>query len=295
MAKPLTAAPRRPLAGTGLRYASHIGFRPGGVGLLRDFVVDDDPVRQVKAAEALGFAAVQDAWALERDERELNRIATAVQIGGLSGGCVVAARKPHLAMPLWVSADATAREAQRLVTLHAIHVAELMSSEVIVILARRDPQRPIAGQIDIFVENLRWAAELASRRDIRVGLEPMRVLPDMLVTDLGVAAGIIDRIDSGKAGLVFDTFHVHAENRSVSRSFVEHFNDILLLQIADHPGRHEAGAGDIDIPGVLALARSMGFDGLVELEHDWSVRGDAFQADHLSRLEAFERSARLAS
>jgi hydroxypyruvate isomerase len=252
MAKQLTAERSGPLEGASLRYATHIGFRPGGTGLLRDIVSDDDPVKQVKAAAAMGFAAVQDAWALERDERQLNRIASQIQLAGLDGGCVVAAKREHLSLPMWVSADKDSREQQRLVTLHAIHAAELLSSEVIVVLPKRDPARPLAEQVDTFAENLRWTAELASRRDIRIGLEPMRVLPDMLITDLDLARQVVRRIDSGKAGIVFDTFHVQAENRSVGRSFVEHFNDIVLLQIADHPGRRQAGTGEVDIPRARA-------------------------------------------
>lgn len=291
MAKQLIPAQQPLLHGMGLRYASHIGFRPGGAGLLRDIAADDDPVMQVKAAAAMGFAAVQDAWALDRDERQLNRIASAIQLAGLDGGCVVAARREHLTQPMWVRSDAASREQQRLVTLHAIHVAELLSSEVIVVLPKRDPVRPLAEQIDSFAENLRWTAELASRRDIRIGLEPMRVLPDMLITDLNLATDVIRRIDSGKAGIVFDTFHVHAENRSVGRSFVEHFNDIVLLQLADHPGRRQAGTGEVDIPGILALARRMGFRGLVELEHDWSTADASLQVDELSRLEQYEEGS----
>lgn len=284
--------PRIPLLDRmGLRYASHIGFRPGGAGLLRDIVDSDDPVMQVKAAAAMGFSAVQDAWALERDERELNRIASELQLAGLEGGCVVAARREHLSLPMWVGTDAASREKQRLVTLHAIHAAELLSSEVIVVLPRRDPDRPLAEQIDSFAENLRWTAELASRRDIRIGLEPMRVLPDMLITDLDLATQVIRRIDTGKAGIVFDTFHVHAENRSVGRSFVEHFNDIVLLQIADHPGRRQAGTGEVDIAGILALARRMGFGGLVELEHDWSTSDASLQTGELSRLQQYEEGS----
>lgn len=288
MAQQLTTRDAPVLAGASLRYGTHIGFRPGGAGLLGDIAGSTDPVHQVKAAAELGFAAVQDAWALERDERELNRIASHVQLAGLDGGCVVAARREHLTQPLWVRRDAASRESQRLVALHAIHAAELLSSDVIVVLPRRDPDRPLADQIDAFAENLRWTAELASRRDIRVGLEPMRVLPDMLITDLGMATDVIRRIDSGKAGIVFDTFHVHAENRSVGRSFVEHFKDIVLLQIADHPGRRETGTGDVDIPGVLALARSMGFGGIVELEHDWSSEEPDVQRAEIARLPQYE-------
>jgi hydroxypyruvate isomerase len=294
MAKQLTPV-RPPLDGTGLRYASHIGFRPGGAGLLRDIAGDDDPVAQIKAAAATGFSAVQDAWAMERDERHLNRIASELQLAGLEGGCVVAARREHLALPMWIGTDAASREQQRLVTLHAIHVAELLSSEVIVVLPRRHPDLPVADQIDSFAENLRWTAELASRRDIRIGLEPMRVLPDMLITDLDLATQVIRRIDSGKAGIVFDTFHVHAENRSVGRSFVEHFNDIVLLQLADHPGRRQAGTGEVDIPGVLSLARRMGFRGLVELEHDWNTLDAALQVAELTRLREFEEGSATAS
>ena len=288
MAEPLIRELRAPLVGAGLRYASHIGFRPGGKGLLRDFVDDDDPVKQVTVAKSLGFSAVQDAWALERDERELNRIATALQIAGLDGGCVVAARAHHLKLPMWVRTDAQSREQQRLVALHAIHAAELVSSDVIVVLARRDPERPTAEQIDAFAENLRWTAELASRRGLSVGLEPLQVLPNMLITDLDLAMDVIGRIDSGKAGLIFDTFHVHAKSPDVTHRFVELFDEVLLLQIADRPGRCEPGSGDVDILGLLAVANRMGFRGLVELEHDWSEADPAVQAKRLNRLRSFE-------
>jgi hydroxypyruvate isomerase len=46
---------------------------------------------------------------------------------------------------------------------------------------------------------------------------------------------------------------------------------IEIVQIANHPGRLEPQAGEINMPSILERVRELGYRGLVELEHLWSA------------------------
>ncbi len=172
------------------------------------------------------------------------------------------------------------------------------------------PEVPRASHLARAADNLRRAAESASRYGVRIGVEFLAAA--RLVSTLPTALRLAQCVDHPNAGVVLDTYHLYA-GRSKSEdidllrtdpsrlSFV-HVSDVDaalprdLWSVPDRtlPGMPAEGAGGIPNVALLERVRSLGFDGDVSLE----VFSETFEAAwrsepvEASRL-AYERCIRL--
>ena len=53
----------------------------------------------------------------------------------------------------------------------------------------------------------------------------------------------------------------------ITRSIEKHFDVIRHMQLADNPGRHEPGTGEINYPFVFNAIDQMGYDGWIGCEY----------------------------
>jgi hydroxypyruvate isomerase len=70
--------------------------------------------------------------------------------------------------------------------------------------------------------------------------------------------------------LIFDTSHVQIMDGDLIDNLRATWDAVGIVQIADNPGRLEPGTGELNFANFLRVVQELGFDGLVELEHDWS-------------------------
>lgn len=121
------------------------------------------------------------------------------------------------------------------------------------------------------VDSLRAAAPLAEAGGVRLLLEPWNSKVDHPGTYLDSAQEALDILDdvaSDNVMLLWDMYHSAAMN--------ERFRDVLVpprgnrighVQIADHPGRHEPGSGQIDWTEAFRALEEAGYDGPLGLEY----------------------------
>ena len=60
---------------------------------------------------------------------------------------------------------------------------------------------------------------------------------------------------------------------------------VVHVRLADAPGRHEPGSGDLDWRAVLAWLAAKGYDGWIGLEY-WPTAGTAASLDALGPMGA---------
>jgi hydroxypyruvate isomerase len=63
-------------------------------------------------------------------------------------------------------------------------------------------------------------------------------------------------------------YHMQRMEGNVIATLREHIGQIGHIQIADSPGRHEPGTGEIHYPHVLAALDALGYRGYVGLEYN---------------------------
>ena len=127
-------------------------------------------------------------------------------------------------------------------------------------------------QRDTAVENL----VLASDRLFPLGavpmLEPLSGAADYPIRTAAQAVDVIERVDAaagrhGAVGLLADLYHLAANGEDIDAVLHEHSARIVHVQVADFPGRHEPGTGQLDIDRYLKLMRTLGYRGDVAMEY----------------------------
>ena len=256
-----------------LRYASHLSYRAPDTPLYRHIVGSLDPVAHVEFAASLGFSGVQYAMAKLRPLAEQEAVARALARHGLEAGCMIYTGRDKLAAPLWSRSDAEARALLAAELAGAFETAKRISSRYVAILSGADPRLPLAYQQTAMTDNLRWAADLADRAGVILCVESInrRSLPNMLIHHIGDAYEIVSAVDHPRVRLIFDTAHIQAMDGDLLSHLDACWDTVALVQIADNPGRLEPGSGELNFANILRFLYLRGFQGLVELEHDWSL------------------------
>lgn len=122
---------------------------------------------------------------------------------------------------------------------------------------------------EIFVGNLRYAAERLGAAGLRLLIEPIntRDRPGFYLSRSTQAAEIIDAVGSENLFLQFDVYHTQVMQGDVVNNFAAQRERIRHVQIADNPGRHEPGTGELNFPFILASIDELGYTGWVSCEY----------------------------
>ena len=126
-----------------------------------------------------------------------------------------------------------------------------------------------AALLETFVANLRFAAERFAQVGLLLLIEPIntRDRPGFYLSRSTQAAEIIDAVGADNLFLQFDVYHTQVMQGDVVNNFMAQRERIRHVQIADNPGRHEPGTGELNFPFILAALDEMGYEGWVSLEY----------------------------
>ena len=164
---PLEAAGPKGRAMTwNLRYAAHLGFRSLEAPLFPASAGSVDPLAQIAFAATLGFAGIQDPWFSTRPRKQQDAITAALARLHLSAGCVVCGSLAAVRTPLWNGAGEDSRVRLEKEMRMAVEAASRLGAKQVVALTATDPDQDRRRQIDVFVDNLRWAANMAEANNL---------------------------------------------------------------------------------------------------------------------------------
>jgi hydroxypyruvate isomerase len=258
-----------------LRYAPHLGFRSLEMPLFLASAGSADPVAQIAFIASLGFAGVQDPWFATRPEKTQLQVASALSELQLAAGCVVCGDLSSIRTPLWNTPGETARASLEAELRRAMAAARRIGSKQIAVLTGEDSSSPRSRQIEMMIANLRWAAGIVASEGLTFCLEPTnaRTLTGMLLTHFDEGCEIARATGHAAVRMIFDTAHVQSMDGDLMGRLERDWDLIEIIQIANHPGRLEPQAGEINMPSILQKVRELGYRGLVELEHLWSASG----------------------
>lgn len=137
-------------------------------------------------------------------------------------------------------------------------------------LAGIAPEDADAGRLhDTFVENVSFAAEALERAGIRLLIEPVntRDVPGFWLSRTAQAVAILDEVGSPNLFLQHDLYHMQVMEGDLARTLEANLPRIRHVQVADNPGRHEPGTGEIAFPFLFDRLDALGYDGWVGCEY----------------------------
>jgi len=119
------------------------------------------------------------------------------------------------------------------------------------------------------VDNLRYAADTLEKSGIELLIEPVnsRDIAGFFVDRPHLALEIIADVGSENLKLQYDVYHAQVMEGDLARTIEREFARIGHLQIADNPGRHEPGTGEINYPFLFDRIDELGYAGWIGCEY----------------------------
>ena len=120
-----------------------------------------------------------------------------------------------------------------------------------------------------FVDNLRWAAPRLRDAGIRLLIEPVNTfdIPGFWLAGTRQALDVIDEVGSDNLYLQYDLYHAQRMEGELAATLEAHLPRIAHLQLADNPGRHEPGTGEIHYPFLFDRIDRLGYAGWIGCEY----------------------------
>ena len=128
-----------------------------------------------------------------------------------------------------------------------------------------------------FVSNLRFAADKLKQAGIRLLTEPIntRDIPGFYLTHTQQALDIIAEVGSDNLFLQYDIYHMQIMEGDLAATIEKNLKLIPHMQLADNPGRHEPGTGEINYPFLFEFIDRLGYRGWIGCEYKPSTTTDA--------------------
>lgn len=119
------------------------------------------------------------------------------------------------------------------------------------------------------VDNLRHASDRLRTEGVNLLLEPINTfdMPGFYVSAAAQAISILDEAGADNAFVQFDVYHAQRMRGELAGSLRQYAHRIAHVQIADNPGRHEPGTGEINFPFLFDVLNGIGYTGWVGCEY----------------------------
>ena len=126
-----------------------------------------------------------------------------------------------------------------------------------------------AELLSVMERNLRFAARALARENIELLVEPIndRDMPGFLLNRSADTLALIERVGEPNVKLQYDVYHMQIMEGDLARSLQRELPRIGHVQIADNPGRHEPGSGEINYPFLFDWLDRIGYTGWVSAEY----------------------------
>ncbi|NRF24015.1 hydroxypyruvate isomerase [Vibrio coralliilyticus] len=120
-----------------------------------------------------------------------------------------------------------------------------------------------------FVINLRYAAQALQEAGLRLVIEAIntRDIPGFFLNTTEQAKEVIKEVGSDNLFIQYDIYHMQIMEGDLAPTMSANIGQIAHVQLADNPGRHEPGTGEINYPFVLKHLDELGYQGWVGCEY----------------------------
>ena len=234
------------------------------------------------AAKAAGFDAVEFWWPFPSptpSDAEVNHFVGAIQEAGVqlvglnfAAGDMPGGDRGLLSWP--------GREAEFLdsVDIAVGIAAQLGTTAFNALYGNRLDEASGEQQDELAVQQLAAAAESAKSVSAVVLLEPVSGAPRYPLLTAADVVRVVDRVERATGAdnlrLLADLYHLSVNGDDLTSVVATHSGRIGHVQIADAPGRHEPGTGDLDLATHLRALETAGYTGWVGLEYKPSQTTD---------------------
>jgi hydroxypyruvate isomerase len=145
---------------------------------------------------------------------------------------------------------------------------ELECPQVILLSGNRANDLSLQDQRSVAVENLKRAAELAARASIEILIEPIDYLenPKIFLATVSDGFEIVQAVNAPNVKVLYDFYHEQRSFGNLIEKLEKNVDKIGLIHVADVPGRHEPGTGEIDYGTIYRKLGELHYDRWIAME-----------------------------
>ena len=128
-----------------------------------------------------------------------------------------------------------------------------------------DPARIHATLVD----NVRYAANALDAAGLQLLVEAINPfdIPGFHLTTTAQVLALLDEVGSPNVRVQYDIYHAQRTEGELAGTLSRHLARIGHVQLADNPGRHEPGTGEINYRFLFAHLDRIGYDGYIGCEY----------------------------
>jgi hydroxypyruvate isomerase len=220
-----------------------------------------DPPEQIRRAAASGIRSVEfSAWR-NKDVSAISRALVEARVSLIRIGSGASG-------PL-IDADQQSRFVRMLT--ESVEVAVELGCPMLTVLAGPVvPNIPREVQRSALVTGLKSVVPLVETSGVTLLLEPVNTVvdhPGSYLNSTKEALLILDTVACDHIALLYDLYHSMAMGEEPEEVLAGRVRSIVHFHVADVPGRHEPGSGNVDWPRRLGWLVREGYTGLIGLEY----------------------------
>lgn len=144
------------------------------------------------------------------------------------------------------------------------------------------------AQHDSCVEGLKRAAQLVEGQDITLLLEniDLEENPHYYMWSVPEAFKIVEEVNHPQVKFLYDFYHAQISGGNLIAHLEKHHDLVGLVHIADVPGRHEPGTGEINYTNIYKKLGELNYQHYVAME--FRPNGDVVKTLAQARQEALQ-------
>jgi hydroxypyruvate isomerase len=141
-------------------------------------------------------------------------------------------------------------------------------------------------QISTAVDNLKRASDVADKDGINIVIEPIDLIenPTIFLSSVSDGFEIVRAINRPNVKVLYDFYHEQRGGGNLIEKLEKNFEWVGLVHIADVPGRHEPGTGEINYTNIYRTLGRLHYNRFIAMEYSPTI--DPVASLRKSRMEA---------
>jgi hydroxypyruvate isomerase len=218
--------------------------------------------RCLEIVAAAGYQGVElvgefQSWSAEETQQKLARMQSlGLRVDSMSGV------KAGFAVP---------EERESFFTQFAAHLmaAKMLGCpQVILLSGKRVPGMTEEAQFAAAVETLKRAGAMAAEKQIEIVIEPIDPLENATIylQTVTTAFEMVRAVGSDAVKVLYDFYHEQRAHGNLIEKLEGNIDKVGLVHVADVPGRHEPGSGEINYANIYKRLSALKYDRFVAME-----------------------------
>ena len=145
---------------------------------------------------------------------------------------------------------------------------EVECNKLIVLSGDKVPGQSPQQMHENCIESLKRAADIAAAKNVGLLLENIdpEENPKYFLTSVSEGFEIVRSVRAPNLQFLYDFFHEQIAEGNLLAKLEKNLDLIGVVHIADVPGRHDPGTGEINYPNIFRKLGQLGFNGYVAME-----------------------------